>query len=320
MPVTSFDWNSQYRMPQGWVTFADGSVGPPNPGRGSDWNAPYRGGAPDSSGAPDWLKQLIPSPGASAPYGLGAAPAFGTGPEGEMPSGGLLGRQAVTPGAASMGFPAEGGPEIYPPQGSNVGTGKEVGPWTNPFADADPRSWFKADPNATFEAGKPMGANVTGGGGFNPLSLLGGGNPFARAAIAAGGVMQPTPADTGELPLSLSGARPEHPHSMGAMPAPGGRPSRPYSPTPENYPSWPTVGAQGSSPAATMANAPPGSPSATPRPARPYTPTPPARPRASALSASPFTLVDRVNAGPLAAQPDRRYQTALDLSRLFGRG
>ena len=28
------------------------------------------------------------------------------------------------------GIPGEGGPEIYPPQGSNVGTGKEVGPWT----------------------------------------------------------------------------------------------------------------------------------------------------------------------------------------------
>lgn len=185
-----------------------------------------------------------------------------------------------------MGFPAQGGPQMAGPQGSNVGTGKQVGPWTNPFTDAntiDPREFAGASAGGT-----------SPGGLQSVLSMMAGGNPYARAAIAAGGVLSPTPADTGELPLSLSGARPQHPASTGAMPAGGPMPSRPYSPTPQNYPSWPTVGAQGSSPAATMANAPPGQPSDTPRPGA--TPYPPKRPKN--LGATPTSAAGAPSGNP----------------------
>ena len=40
--------------------------------------------------------------------------------------------------------------------------------------------------------------------------------PWARGVY---NTLAPTPADSGELPLGLSGARPEHPHSTGMMPA-----------------------------------------------------------------------------------------------------
>ena len=247
MPLTDFGVDDawQSRLPQGWTTLPDGSIGP-------------------SSSLPDWLKQLIPSPGAGAPYGPGGAPSYGVGPGGVMPGGGLMGRQAVTPGAPSMGYPAQGGPQMYAPQGSNIGTGKQVGPWTNPFTDAhiNPQT---GQPEYVGGPGATIGPGSGAGGGFNPLSLLAGGNPYARAAIAAGGVMAPTPAETGELPLSLSGARPEHPPSTGAMPR------QPYDP----------LSSIRTSPAAAVAAAPPGSPSQTPRPGSSGSgpPMPPARPR-----------------------------------------
>ena len=225
MPVTDMtgsDWNSPYRMPPGWTPYPDGSVGP-------------------SSGLPDWLKQLIPSPGAATPNAPGLP--SGAGPQGLMPGGGVMGRQAVTPGAPSMGFPAQGG--AAPP---------------------------------TFQAGQPMGPDVTGGG-FNPLSLLGNMNPYARAAIAGAGVMQPTA--TAANDQAPTNAWFQRPSGVGGMPGPQvtnpGMPSRPYTPTPQNYPSWPTPGPGSASTAATAANAPPGNPSDTPRPAA--TPYPPRRPK-----------------------------------------
>jgi hypothetical protein len=289
MPLTGID---ETRLPQGWTQLPDGSYGP-------------------SSNLPDWLKQLIPSPGASTPYGPGGAPSYGAGPGGAyVPGGGVTGYQGTTPGQPSMGFPALGGPQMYGPQGSNVGTGKQVGPWTNPFTDAktiDPREFAGA-----------------GSGAPSILSALAGGNPYARAMIAAGGVMTPSPAETGALPLSMSGARPMHPASTGAMPgpqpgadginpyaaaaaanppqggpyvgsgAPGalaaqpGMPHRPYSPTPQNYPSWPTPPAPEGNVAPfgsmTADHTPQGTPSDTPRPA----PYPPRRPK---------------NLGPTAAAP-----------------
>jgi hypothetical protein len=258
MPLSSgIDDAWPTRLPQGWTQLPDGSYGP-------------------SSAIPDWLKQLIPSPGASTPNAPGGALGpYSGGPQGLMPGGGMMGYSGATPGAPSMGFPAQGGPQVMPPQNSTIPPNKSVGPFTGGTSTEgsyyDPRTWFKANPNATFQQGQPMGPDVAGGAA-SPLSFLARGNPAWRAALAAGAVMAPTPAETGELPLSLSGARPQHPASTGAMPQPNmpsNMPSRPYSPTPQNYPSWPTPGVTG--PAATMANAPPGNPSDTPRPARPAT-------------------------------------------------
>ena len=55
-------------------------------------------------------------------------------------------------------------------------------------------------------------------GAMNPFGFLGGGNPYWRAAIAAGGVMTPTPAETGEMPRQTLGRSPSGP----AAPAPSG--------------------------------------------------------------------------------------------------
>ena len=60
-----------------------------------------------------------------------------------------------------------------------------VDPTTGQRRDASPRI--------------PGGIAEKTAGGFNPLSLLGGGNPYWRGAIAAGGVLTPTPAETGEF-------------------------------------------------------------------------------------------------------------------------
>lgn len=286
MPVTDLtgsDWNSPYRMPQGWTTLPDGSVGP-------------------SSSLPDWLKQLIPSPGAATPNAPGTQGLPGGGPGGGyVPGGGVMGLPTSTPGAPSMGFPAQGGPQVMGPQNSRIPNYKSVGPFTGGTSTEgsywDPRNWFRANPSATFQQGQPMGPDVTGAGGFNPLSVLGGGNPAWRAAIAAGGVMSPTPADTGELPLSMSGARPMHPASTGAMPGFQGPPSRPYTPTPQYAPAIPP---------SRPTDTPTGTPSATPRP----TPYPPKRPKN--LGAAP--------SAPTAAVPTSNPRFGLYQPQVPGSG
>jgi hypothetical protein len=246
MPLTGIDDAWQSRLPQGWTTLPDGSVGP-------------------SNGLPDWLKQLIPSPGAATPNAPGLP--SGAGPQGLMPGGGALGYQATTPGAPSMGFPAQGGPQVMPPQNSTIPPNKSVGPFTGGTSTEnawDPRSWFRANPGATFQQGQPMGPDVTGGAAsFNPMSLLGSGNPAWRAAIAAGGVLSPTPADTGELkPSQAIGFHSGHPDA-------GQTPYDPLSSVRVSPTYAPAV------PPSRPSDAPPGNPSATPRP----TPYPPKRPK-----------------------------------------
>ena len=276
MPVTDFgsDWNSPYRLPQGWATLPDGSVGP-------------------SSAIPDWLKQLIPSPGASVPNAPGGAVGpYSGGPQGLMPGGGLMGRQGATPGAPSMGFPAQGGPQA----------------------------------GGTFAPGGPAA-----GAGFNPLALLGNMNPYARAAITAAGVMQPTTTAADQAPTD---AWMQRPSGVGGMPGPQvtnpGMPSRPYSPTPTNYPSWPTVGPGGSS---GVADQPTGTPSDTPRPGGSSgPPLPPRRPKnlggtpgpaaaAPSSSSNPRfgtmqSQVPGMGRGPLSSNP---VYTTLNLADLFKR-
>ena len=243
MPVTDLgsDWNSAFRLPQGWTPYPDGSVGP-------------------SSGLPDWLRQLIPNPGAATPNAPGL-PGGGVGPGGAyMPGGGVMGRQAATPGAPSMGFPAQGGPP-------------------------------------TFQAGQPMGPDVTGGGG-NPLAFLGGNiNPYARAAIAGAGVMAPTP--TAANDQAPTNAWFQRPSGVGGMPGPqvtntppGPAPAGVGGPyvggqgTPQTYPHmpWPDTGA-----------APQGTPSDTPRPGDP--PLPPKRPKNLGMGQSPTASVPPTSTG-----------------------
>ena len=284
MPVTDMtgsDWNSPYRMPPGWTTLPDGSIGP-------------------SSGLPDWLRQLIPSPGASVPNAPGGAVGpYSGGPQGLMPGDGVLGRQGATPGAPSMGFPAQAGA-------------------------------------STLQQGQPMNGpgGPAAGGGFNPLAMLGNMNPYARAAIAGAGVMQPTPtASDDQAPTNLWMQRPS---GVGGMPGPQvtnpGQPHRPYSPTPQNYPSWSTPGPGGSS--GTAGPTPTGSPSDTPTPggssaSSGSSPLPPRRPKnlggqgqapsAPAAIANPRFgtaqyQVPGSGRGPLSSNP---IYTTLNLADLF---
>lgn len=48
-PPPQIDQAWRTRIPQGWMQFADGSIGPPNQ-VGSDWNAPFRAPSPNVAG------------------------------------------------------------------------------------------------------------------------------------------------------------------------------------------------------------------------------------------------------------------------------
>jgi hypothetical protein len=238
------------------------------------------------------------------------------------------------------GAPAPGGPQIFPPQNSPIPPHKSVGPFTGgtstenaPGSAWNPRSWFQADPNATFQQGQPMNGP---GGGFNPLAMFGNMNPYARAAIAGAGVMQPTPTAGPSQDQAPTNLWMQRPSGVGGMPGPQvtnpGQPHRPYSPTPQNYPSWSTPGAGGSS--GTAGPTPTGSPSDTPTPggssaSSGSSPLPPRRPRnlggqgqapsaPAAIAANPRfgTVQYQVPSGrgPLSSNP---IYTTLNLADLF---
>ena len=276
---------------------------------------PNTGWPPDNSTGVNWQNDVdLPGQfkGGGAGFGPGGfqgsprltAPAAGPPPGLSLPTGG-------------GGSPAAGGPTIVPPANSTIPLHKSVGPFTGgtsienmPGSNWDPRNWFRADPTATFEAGKPMGQIAAGGA---VPSILGGGNPYWRGAIAAGGVLTPTPAETGEFNPAMITGRPD-------APLPLHMPHRPVTPTP----------------------------GATPMPARPVTPTPramPARPVTPTPSAAgPAAVKQQPNLGYFTtgarpnANPDigggmlgggfaggrggpvgNRTMGMLDLSKLFSR-
>jgi hypothetical protein len=200
-----------------------------------------------------------------------------------------------------QGSPKLTAPASGPPPGMSLAA---------PGSNWDPRNWFKADPTATFEAGKPMGQIAAGGA--VPSILGGGGNPYWRGVIAAGGVLTPTPAETGEFNPAMITGRPD-------APLPLHMPHRPVTPTPGAMPARPV----------------------TPTPITAYpTPTPPPRPRAAgpaAVKQQPnlgyFTTGDRPNANPdigggmlgggfaggRGGPVGNRTMGMLDLSKLFSR-
>lgn len=221
------------------------------------------------------------------------APVPGGGTTGAGPSGGMLPGSGVIPrsasaGAPSLGYPALApgaslnttGPQIIPPR-RGIAPNKQVGPFTGGTSTEnawDPRSWFKANPNATFQAGSPMngpGGPAAGAPG-NPLSALGSGNPYWRGAIAGAGVMAPTPAETGELQPKYW---PNPNSGQGGIGSDANRPVMGAAGFPTTY-------------------APPGqqppvpTPGALAPPSRPVTPTPVA---AAPPSATPGPVNGRVN-------------------------
>jgi hypothetical protein len=204
----------------------------------------------------------------------------------------------------------------------------------------DPRSWFRADPNATFQQGQPMNGpgGPAAGGGFNPLAMLGNMNPYARAAIASAGVMQPTPTASDEAPTNMWNQRPS---GAGGMPGPqvtnppfarrGGIGSDANAPV-MGAGGFPTTYAAPGQQSPT----PTGSPSDTPRPggssaSSGSSPSPPRRPKnlggqgqapsaPSPVSSNPrFGLYQAQVAGgrgPLSTNP---IYTTLNLADLFKR-
>jgi hypothetical protein len=163
--------------------------------------------------------------------------------------------------------PSIAGPQYFSPQGSNVGTGKEVGSWTNPFTDA-------------FTNGPRIDPSELQGSGWALPSM--GGSPYWRALLTAAGVIQPTPTAANDTisPL-MAGARPSHPPSTGVMPGQwhaGGTPTGPIIPAPDlaARPARPTSTGMMPAPIVTM----PARPTSTGAMPQPDIPLPPSRPAA----------------------------------------
>ena len=125
---------------------------------------------------------------------------------------GIYPYSSTTPGTPGLGFPAV----------ENAISGQPGGTLqrTIPGAHIDPTT------------GQPEMLTGPGGivekarAGFNPLSILTG-NPFWRGAIAAGGVMTPTPAETGEYNPPMITGRPDAPwNTTHGLPAPAAAPQR----------------------------------------------------------------------------------------------
>ena len=174
---------------------------------------PNTGWPPDDSTGVNWQNDVdLPGKfkGGGAGFGWGDTDLPGNfGPGGFQGSSRLTAPAAGPPPGISLsngggGSPATGGPTVVPPTNSTIPSGKQVGAWTNPFTDA----------HINPATGQPEMLTGPGGiaektaAGFNPLSLLGGGNPYWRGAIAAGGVLTPTPAETGEFNPAMVTGRP----------------------------------------------------------------------------------------------------------------
>ena len=75
-------------------------------------------------------------------------------------------------------------------------------------------------------------------GALNPFGFLGGGNPYWRGAIAAGGVLSPTQTANDAAPTDKWFQKPS---GVGGMPGPQvTNPPQPDHPSTMRYPSWPT--------------------------------------------------------------------------------
>jgi hypothetical protein len=320
----------QTRIPQGWIRYPDGTIGPPNQ-VGSDWNAPYRQ-APGVT--------VPQSPGAPTPGG-GVTPT-GAGPSGRMlPGSGVLPRSASA-GAPTMGYPALGGtslnttgPQVFPPNSRPIAPNKQVGRFTGGTSTDN-----------TFEAGKPMG-DVAAGGAFP--GWLGKGGFYGLGGYLTGKTIEPQPAGGPDAPTNAWFQRPS---GVGGMPGP-----QVTNPTPGPAPpgvGGPYVGGQGASSQMGMpfpqneqvspqmgmpwagnnggrpygqpaAAAPPGNPS--PAPVAPgVTPGPVngrINPASVNLGNNPWITFDRPNMSPQNSARNSQGATQmgmLDLSKLFGGG
>src|SRR4029077_19505762 len=131
------------RIPPGWTQFPDGSIGTPN-SIGSDWNAPYR----QSGGMGYPTSGILPPEAPGTPGQV----------SGRVGYPGIPTRTSPAMSSPMLGGPS---PEIIPPENPTIPLNKSVGPFTGGTSTEGSywdqvRNWFKADPTATFEPGKPM--------------------------------------------------------------------------------------------------------------------------------------------------------------------
>jgi hypothetical protein len=178
---------------------------------------------------------------------------------------------------STPGLPGQFSPNAYPGGGVRIGPSATTPVNPNPPAPPEPTPGVLSQIGNFFT--QPTGETLTPRALPSPsvsgiLGAMPWLNPAGRAAIAAGGAMSATPAETGELPLSGSGARPMHPPSTGRMPPQFRGPASPVV----NGPVWGndiSVGQKDVTPRSwplpprrpANLGAPQGNPSQTPRPA-----------------------------------------------------
>lgn len=228
-----------------------------------------------------------------------------------------------------QGNPKLTGPASGPPPGISLSNGG---------ASAAPTNAVGMSPHIDPTTGQPEMLTGPGGlvektrGSMNPFGFIGRGNPYWRGVIAAGGVLTPTPAETGEFtPAEPNFVRPDAPRGGGlpaAAAAPGGGIGSDAN--------RPVMGAGGFPTTYANPGAQPAMPNPTSLIGSPAPAVPPVRP-AHLRGAGPAAVRQQPNLGaynPFITLPYRPnapaegggrggggppVATALDLSRLFSR-
>ena len=253
-----------------------------------------------------------------------------------------------------QGNPKLTAPASGPPPGISLSNGGA--------SAAPPTNAVGMSPHIDPATGQPEMLTGPGGlvektrGSMNPFGFIGRGNPYWRGAIAAGGILSPTPAETGELTPAQLAHGPSDPKDL--LP-PAYRPEDdPRYTDNRTFPGWPTppapvapagrpggIGSDANRPVmgaggfpTTYANpgAQPAMPNPTPLIGSPAPAVPPVRP-AHLRGAGPAAVRQQPNLGaynPFITLPYRPnapaegggrggggppVATALDLSRLFSR-
>jgi hypothetical protein len=260
---------------------------------------------PDSSGDwAGWLQSFLQNQGAAQPYGPGAAPTYGTLPGGTMPGGQVMGRTATTPGQPSMGYPAMGQAAGRPSVAPGM---QQAAPWLQ-FGGFHPGNILQSHPPGSASLGPVFNASGSPGGpGAGPGGPGSAGNDagFNNPYLAAAGANSPQggpyvgsgpPGMPGPAPAGVGGP---YVGGQGVTPVPG--PLAGNQPSQSTGPINPSIIAgkrMAASPAATST----------------------AAPSAAPAQSSRFTQVARPNAPASGYSSGSPMMTALDLSRLFGRG
>ena len=277
MPGIDDAWPT--RLPPGWQTFPDGSIGPPNAPSPIDSAWPTR--LPGSS--------YGPPPGTSL-SGPGGGPASAAGGAPPYTDGLSVRPQVANPYGAGM--PRGTGPDIMSP------SNQPLRPGMSPTVRNGPGAYTDAD--------------ILGEAGNAARGIVSKALPWAGRVLGPLGAYfgSTTPAETGEAPTNLPQQRPSY---AGPTPAPAPAPIEPYGPTRVNAPIEPygptrTAGPPIGSPAPAV---PP------PRP-RPVPAVVAQRPNLGNYTTIPQPNIARTGnvRGGIAAAPD---MGVVDLSRLFQR-